>query len=72
MDWFNEHSKELSEKYPGKHLAIVDNKVVAVGDSAVTVFREAKSKFPDKKVSLAYIPTDEELVTVLWILNTTT
>ena len=70
MDWFIEHSKELSEKYPGKHIAIVNNKVVSVGNNAEVVFKEAKVKFPDKKVSMAYVPTDEELVTVLWILNT--
>lgn len=70
MDWFTEHSKELSEKYPGKHIAMVENKVVAVGDNAVIVFNEAKSKHPNKKISMAYMPTDEELVTVLWIFNT--
>ena len=69
MDWFTEHSKELSYKYPGKHLAIVEDKVVAVGDNALVVFKEAKAKFPDKKISMVYIPTDEELVTVLWILT---
>ena len=69
MDWFTENSKELSYKYPGKHLAIVEDKVVAVGDNALVVFEEAKAKFPDKKISMVYIPTDEELVTVLWILT---
>lgn len=62
MDWFTENSKELSEKYPGKHLAIVDNKVIAVGNSIKEVYEIAESKFPDKKISLVYIPTDEEVV----------
>lgn len=64
-DWLTEHSKEISFKYPGRHIAIVNNKVVAVGRSPLTVFKEAKKKFPKKKVSLAYIPTDEETATLL-------
>lgn len=64
-NWFTEHSKELSVKYPGKHIAIVDNKVVSVGRIPSVVFKEAKKKYPKKKISPAYIPTDEETATLL-------
>ncbi len=59
------HSQELSEKYPGKYIAIVNNRLVAVGDSGLGVYRKAKEKYPAKEVSINYIPTDEEMVTLL-------
>ena len=56
MDWFTEHSEELSYKYPGKHLAIVDDKVVAVGDTIREVYEKAKAKFPGKNyLRLTYL-----------------
>jgi len=59
------HSQELSEKYPGKYVAIVGDKLVSVNNSAVNAFKEAKEKFPDKEVCVDYIPTEEETVTLL-------
>lgn len=64
-DFLVEHSQELSRKHPGKHIAIVDNKLVAVGDNEIEVFRSAKKKYPDKLISMAYIPRKDELVTLL-------
>lgn len=60
-----EHSQELSEKYPGKYVAIVNNKLVAVSDSGLEVYKKAKEKYPDKEVHISYIPMDEEMVTLL-------
>lgn len=59
------HSQELSEKYPGKYVAIVGDKLVAINNSAVNAFKIAKGKFPDKEVCISYIPTEEETVTLL-------
>ncbi|MFQ6119185.1 MAG: DUF5678 domain-containing protein [Methanosarcinales archaeon] len=64
------HSKELSEKYSGRYLAIVGDDVVAVGKSILEVYRIAKDKFPDRKISLIYMPTEEETVTLLWNFHT--
>ncbi len=64
-DFLLEHSQELSKKYPGKYVAIIGNKLVAVNQSEVEAFREAKRKYPGKLVSLAYIPRKDELVTLL-------
>jgi len=60
-----EHSQELSEKYPGKYVAIVGGELVAIGYSEPEVFEKAKEKYLDKEVSIAYLPTDEEMVTLL-------
>jgi hypothetical protein len=59
------HSQELSEKYPGKYVAIVGDKLVAINNSALNAFKIAKEKFPDKEVCISYIPTEEETVTLL-------
>jgi len=63
--YFLEHSEELSRKYPGKYVAIVNNKLVAVNQSEVEAFKKAKKKYPNKLVSLSYIPRRDELVTLL-------
>jgi len=63
-EYLLKHSQELSEKYPGKFVAIVDDELIAIGDSELEVYRRAKERYPDKEVSIAYLPT-EEVVTLL-------
>lgn len=60
-----EHSQELSKKYAGKYIAVVDNKMIAVGNSNLEVFKKAKEIYPKKMVSISYIPRKDELVTLL-------
>lgn len=64
-EWFVKNSGELSNKYPGKYLAIIGETIIAIGATASEAFKLAKEKKPDKKVSIAYIPTAEETVTLL-------
>lgn len=64
-NWLLEHSQELFEKYHGKHLAIVGEQIIAVGESAIEVFKKAKECRHTGKISITYIPTDEETVTLL-------
>jgi len=52
---------DLSE-YAGKWIAIVDGRVVASGDRADEVYREAKRKFPDKVIAIDKVPTDDILI----------
>lgn len=59
------HSQEWFKKYSGKYLAIIDDKLIAVSNSAKEAFKEAKKKFPDKEVCIEYIPTKKEVVTLL-------
>jgi len=39
--------------------------VVAASRSAMVVFKDAKKKFPEEKIAIFYMPTDEETVTLL-------
>ena len=67
-EFFLKHSQEWSLKYPGKHIAIINNEIVAIGDSELEVFKKAKEKYPEEEVSIAYLPTDEEMVTLLVLI----
>ena len=64
-NWIREHSQDLFDKYHGKHLAIVGEQVVAVGESAIEVFKKAKQSKPTGKISITYVPTEEETITLL-------
>jgi len=64
-DYLLKHSQEWSEKYPGKYIAVVRDKVVAASRSALFAFKEAKTKFPKGDIAIFYMPTDEETVTLL-------
>lgn len=54
------HSQELSEKYPGKYLSIVDEEIVGISSSSHEAFKQAKAKYPKKKIHISYMPTPEE------------
>ena len=38
----NEHSLELQEKFSGKYIALIGEKIIAVGDTVVEVDRKAQ------------------------------
>lgn len=56
---------ELARKYPGKCIAFVDNKIVAVEESRLEAYKRAKKVHPKKEVSIVYVPKREETVTFL-------
>lgn len=62
--WFS-RMNELMEEYPEKYLAIVDDEIVSSGGDEFEAYKEAKKKHPNKEVSLVYVPTEEETVTLL-------
>ena len=60
------HSKELSKKYAGKHIAMVDNTIVAVGKNRLEVYKKAVKNIPkNKKVGVYYLPSKDEILTAL-------
>ena len=59
------HSQEWSLKYPGKYVALVGDKFVAVSGSGLEAFKKAKQMFPKEKISTFYIPTEEETMPLL-------
>jgi len=57
------YSRELKKKYAGKYIAVVDDKVVAVGSNRLEVYKIAIKGIPkNKKVGIFYLPLKEEVL----------
>ncbi|UCF08047.1 MAG: hypothetical protein JSW28_10480 [Thermoplasmata archaeon] len=54
------HSKELQEKYAGKYVAILGDKIIAVGNTFLTTYKEVEKEFGESLPLIAYIPKEEE------------
>lgn len=58
-------SIEQQRQYMGKHVALVDGKIVASGRTSVEAFKRARRLFPDKlteDIGMLYIPKAELLI----------
>lgn len=65
-DYILAHSLRLSKKYAGKHIAVVDNKVIAVGKNRLIVYKKAVKNIPrNKKKGIYYLPSKDEILTAL-------
>jgi len=58
-EWFVSHDLD---KYKGRWIAIVDEKVVSSSDNAKVALDEAKKKYPGKRPVLAKLPKGEALI----------
>jgi hypothetical protein len=63
--WVVEHFSELVTKYAGKYVAIVNEQLVAVGDSRRDVETKARELQPDKIPSVLRVPREEDMVCLL-------
>lgn len=52
--------KIIFKKYPGKRVALVDGKVVAVSSNSAIAYNIAQKKYPQKKISLFSVPRKED------------
>jgi BRCT domain type II-containing protein len=64
-DWIIDNFEELVKKYGGRYIAVISNRVVAVGDHPKPVEDSALRKYPDKIPSVMKIPTEDEIVCLL-------
>jgi len=56
---------EEQKKFAGKHVAIVEGKIVASGDTAKEAFLKARQLYPNKKtegIGLLLIPREEMMI----------
>jgi uncharacterized protein DUF5678 len=58
-------AREINERFAGKHIAIIGDKVVASGRSPMEVWKRAKKLHPQSKPVLAFVPKDDTLVLIL-------
>jgi hypothetical protein len=63
--WIVEHFSELVTKYAGKYLAVVNEQLVAVGDSRQDVETKAREVEPKKIPSVLKVPREEDMVCLL-------
>jgi len=60
--WLGKHTPELQEKYAGKWIAVVNEEVVGVGDTAVQAYDQSRKRYPDIKPLLDVVPTEESMI----------
>ena len=63
--WIVEHFSELVTKHAGKYIAVVNEKLVAVGDSGKEVEDKARQFEPNKMPSVLRVPREEDMVCLL-------
>ena len=63
--WIVEHFSELVTKYCGKYVAVVNETLVAVGNSGKEVEDKAREIEPAKMPSVLRIPREEDMACLL-------
>jgi hypothetical protein len=63
--WIVEHFSELVTQYAGKYIAVVDQELVAVGESGTDVESEARKIQPHKIPSVLRVPREEDMECLL-------
>jgi hypothetical protein len=63
--WIVEHFSELVTKYAGKYVAVVNETLVAVGDSGKEVEDKARAMAPEKIPSVLRVPREEDMTCLL-------
>lgn len=64
--WVVENFSELVTKYAGKYIAVVNEKLVAVGDSGTDVETKAREIEPHKIPSVLRVPREEDMACLFW------
>jgi Family of unknown function (DUF5678) len=68
--WIVEHFSELVTKYAGKYVAVVNETLVAVGDTRREVETRAREVEPNKIPSVLRVPREEDMVCLLSSFHT--
>jgi len=68
--WLKEHLEQLVRKYPRKVIAILNEQIVAVGDSVPEVWKAFEEKHPDRVPMIFQIPTPADFQCALKLSTT--
>ncbi len=63
--WIVEHFSELVAQHAGEYIAVVNEKLVAVGDSGKEVEEMARQIDPSKIPSVLHVPREEDMACLL-------
>jgi len=64
-DWLAQHFEEVVTKYSKRSIAVVNDEIVAVGDTEKEVEQSAREKYPDVIPFVFTVPAEEDLVCLL-------
>ncbi|TMI34387.1 hypothetical protein E6H25_07385 [Candidatus Bathyarchaeota archaeon] len=56
------NAPEINRRYAGKHVAIIDDRIVTSGKSPLEVYKRAKKSHPQSRPFLAYVPKGETVM----------
>ena len=62
FNWLVEHAREIDQKYAGKWIAVCDNELVGVGDTATEAAEQARRSAPGKRFVLEAIDVEGDVV----------
>ncbi len=63
--WIIEHFSDLVNKYAGKYIAVVNQELVAIGESGTEVESKARKIQPHKIPSVLRVPREEDMACLL-------
>lgn len=63
--WIVDHFSELVTKYAGKYIAVVNQALIAVGESGTEVEAKARQIEPRKTPSVLRVPREEDMACLL-------
>ncbi len=63
--WVIEHFSELVVKYAGRYIAVVNEQLVAVGNSRAEVETKANELEPENIPSVLKVPREEDMACLL-------
>ena len=64
-NWLEKHFEKLVVEYAGKAIAVVDDRIVAIGDTEKEVDGKARTKYPDEIPFVFSVPSEEDFVCLL-------
>ncbi len=64
LDWISQHQKKV-EKFAGKWIAVLSDKVLATGDSVKSVMKEIKRKQVKRLPLVTKVPRKDEEMYIL-------
>ncbi len=68
--YFLRHAGELSKRYGGRYVVVVENRVVASGETQLEAYQNASPSLSnEREAGIYYIPLPEESVTALFAIS---
>lgn len=64
-NWMVKHYEKVVKEYPRKAIAVVDEEIVAIGETEKEVDDIARKKYPEKIPFVTTLPSEEDFICLL-------